>query len=65
MNLAAAFGQLAEQIHTQGLAILNAAREGLDDAGMRVSAPGESEPGEFYVETPEGISFTVRVEYLG
>lgn len=56
---------IIEQQDRLGLAVLNAAREGIDDlvAGARVSVPGEAEPGEFYVEV-EGINFVVKVEPL-
>jgi hypothetical protein len=46
-----------------GMKVLNLARAALDDAGHTVSAPGESEPGEFYVEI-DGVDVAVKVEVL-
>lgn len=73
MDRQRAFFQKQERL---GLEILNVAREALDNLTeepepgnpavaprARVSAPGEAEPGEFYVEI-DGLNFVVKVESL-
>ncbi len=54
-----------QQISAEGLHLLMTLRDAADDAGMRVSAPGEAEPGEFYLTVDDGNSYAVRIEYLG
>lgn len=46
-----------------GLKALNIAREAFDDAGHLVSAPGQADPGEFYVAI-DGVDVAVKIEVL-
>jgi len=52
-----------EQMQAAGLKAVNIAREAFDDAGYTVSAPGNSDPGEFYVEF-DNVNIAVKVEIL-
>lgn len=52
-------------IDAEGLYLVTMLRDAADDFGMSVSAPGEAEPGEFYLTTDGGNSYAVKVEYLG
>lgn len=54
-----------QQINAEGLHLLTLLRDAANDAGMSVSAPGQAEPGEFYLTTDDGNSYAVKVEYLG
>lgn len=56
---------MEQQIQSEGLHLLNTLRAAADDAGMRVSAPGDAEPGEFYLTVDDGNSYVVRIEYIG
>lgn len=58
-----AAAQHHSDVKASGLKALNIAREAFDDAGYTVSAPGDSEAGEFYLSL-DGIDFAVRVEQL-
>jgi hypothetical protein len=52
-----------EKAQSTGLKVLNITRAALDDAGHTVSAPGDSDPGEFYVEI-DGVDVAVKIEVL-
>jgi hypothetical protein len=52
-----------EEIQAAGLKALNIAREAFDDDGHSVSTPGESEPGEFYVQI-DGVDLAIKAEVL-
>ena len=46
-----------------GLKALHLARDAFDDAGHTVSAPGEAEPGEFYVQF-NGVNIAVTITLI-
>lgn len=64
-DLRAKHAAVEQQINAEGLHLLMTLREAAEDASMRVSAPGEAEPGEFYLTVDGGNSYAVRIEYLG
>jgi len=53
----------ASQVDAAGLKALNIARAAFDDAGLQVSAPGDSETTEFYTNV-DGVDLAVRIEPL-
>lgn len=52
-----------DQVDAAALKALNIAREAFDDHDDQTSAPGEAEPGEFYVVV-DGVELAVKVEPL-
>lgn len=48
-------------VDAAGFKALNIARAAFDDAGLQISAPGDSETGEFYTNV-DGVDLAVRVE---
>jgi hypothetical protein len=52
-----------DEAHAAGLKALNIARQAFVDDGHSVSAPGQSEAREFYVEL-DGVDISVTIEVL-
>jgi hypothetical protein len=52
-----------DQVDAAALKALNTARDAFDDVDAQVRAPGDSEPGEFYV-VMDGVELAVKIEPL-